>query len=67
MTIDTVVGEVVTRIEAAHTAREQALSMSRALVRQCANAIRAVHRAEFEDAEQQLREATRLVRELRDA
>ena len=67
MTIDTVVGETVARIEAIHAAREQALSMSRALVRQCANAIRAVHRAEFEDAEQQLREATRLVRELRDA
>ena len=56
MTIDTVVGETVTRIEAIHAAREQALSMSRALVRQCANAIRAVHRAEFEDAEQQLRD-----------
>jgi translin len=67
MTIDAVVAEVVARIEASHSAREQALSLSRALIRQCANAIRAVHRAEFGEAEEQLRVATRLVGELRSA
>jgi len=58
MSIEAVVAEAVGRIEATHAARERALAASRALVRQCANAIRAVHRAEFESAEALLREAT---------
>ncbi len=65
MTIETVVAEAVGRIEATHAARERALSASRALVRQCANAIRAVHRAEFETAEALLREATQTAQGLR--
>jgi translin len=67
MTIDAVVAEVVARIEASHSARERALSTSRALIRQCANAIRAVHRAEFDEADRLLSEATRLARDLRGA
>ncbi|HEX9441500.1 MAG TPA: haloacid dehalogenase [Roseiflexaceae bacterium] len=66
MTIEAVVAEAVTRIEATHAARERALASSRALVRQCANAIRAVHRAEFEIAEALLREATQTAHGLRD-
>lgn len=66
MSIETVVGEAVVRIEASHAARERALATSRALVRQCANAIRAVHRGEFELAETLLREATQTVHSLRD-
>src|SRR6266508_4289055 len=66
MTIEAVVAEAVTRIEATHAARERALAASRALVRQCANAIRAVHRAEFEIAEALLREATQTAHGLRD-
>ncbi len=66
MTIETAVAEAVARIEATHAARERALSASRALVRQCANAIRAVHRAEFETAESLLREATQTAHGLRE-
>jgi translin len=65
MTIESVVAEAVARIEATHAARERALSASRALVRQCANAIRAVHRAEFASAEMLLREATQTAHDLR--
>src|SRR5690242_15700284 len=66
MTIESVVAEAVTRIETTHAARERALAASRALVRQCANAIRAVHRAEFDLAETLLREATQTAHSLRD-
>ena len=66
MSIETVVSEAVVRIEASHAARERALATSRALVRQCANTIRAVHRAEFSLAETLLREATQTVQSLRD-
>lgn len=65
MTIERVVAEAVGQIEAAHGAREQALSMSRGLVRQCANAIRAVHRSEFAEAETQLHAAAQTARDLR--
>jgi translin len=66
MTIESIVAEAVGRIELSHAAREQALARSRALVRQCANAIRAVHRAEFELAETLLREATQTAHGLRE-
>ena len=66
MSIEAVVAEAVGRIEATHAARERALAASRALVRQCANAIRAVHRAEFESAEALLREATQTAHGLRE-
>lgn len=65
MTIEAVVSESAAQIEATHAAREQALSASRALVRQCANTIRAVHRGAFAEAEPMLREAAGLARELR--
>jgi len=66
MSIEKIVAEAVTRIEATHAARERALGASRALTRQCANVIRAVHRGEFELAETLLREATQTVQGLRD-
>jgi translin len=66
MSIEAVVAEAAGRIEATHAARERALAASRALVRQCANAIRAVHRAEFESAETLLREATQTAYGLRE-
>jgi translin len=65
MSIETIVAEAVARIEVSHAAREEALKSSRALTRQCANAIRAVHRAQFSDAEALLREATQIARNLR--
>src|SRR3954469_16924371 len=55
---------------AKHAARERALVESRALIRTCANTIRAVHRREFEGGAESLDQAaaasTRLAAELRD-
>ncbi len=55
--IEQVVASAVQQIEGAHQAREQALSSSRALTRQCANTIRAVHRGQFDEASVLLAEA----------
>src|SRR3954451_8524690 len=55
---------------AKHAARERALVDSRALIRTCANTIRAVHRQEFDRAAELLGQAAaaseRLSAELRD-
>jgi len=65
MSIESIVAEAVTQIEASHAVRERAIATSRALIRQCANAIRAVHRGEFAEAEGLLAEATGTARSLR--
>src|SRR6266540_5168167 len=65
MTIESIVAEAVAQIEASHAARERAIATSRALIRQCANAIRAVHRGQFAEAEGLLGEATGTARSLR--
>jgi translin len=57
MTVDQLVAGCVAQIEASHGAREQAIGASRALIRQCANSIRAAHRGEFAEAERLLGEA----------
>ena len=41
----------VAQLDATNAARESALVTSRSLIRQCANAIRAIHRHEWPDAE----------------
>jgi translin len=48
--IETIRAELETR----HRAREAAIEASRVLVRHCANAIRAMHRQEWQSAEEQL-------------
>ncbi|MDW8214077.1 MAG: haloacid dehalogenase [Roseiflexaceae bacterium] len=65
--IDTVVAAAVAQIEACHAAREQALTLARALTRQCANTIRAVHRREFAEAAALLTEAGASARALRES
>lgn len=45
------------RLEAKDRAREQALGHSRTLIRHCANAIQAIHRLEWEEAQARLSEA----------
>ncbi len=50
-----------------HAARERALPQSRAAIRLCANAIRAVHRAEFAQAHALLGEAHTLLSEMHNA
>lgn len=52
-------------LESKNAARDRALQHSRTLIRHCANAIRAVHRAEGEQARAQLAEARLLVGALR--
>ena len=65
MSIEAIVGEAVAQIDASHAARERALDTSRALVRQCANTIRAVHRGEFAEAAKLLAGAATTARDLR--
>lgn len=67
MTIESVVAEAATQIEMTHGARERALTASRTLTRLCANAIRAVHRGDFTEAEALLRAATQTMQELRNS
>ncbi len=50
-------------LEAKNTAREMALKTSREVVRQSANAIRAIHREEFDEARSLMDEARRKVHE----
>lgn len=54
-------------IEVRHRAREQAISAARALVRQCANSIRAAHRADFDESHKLLQKAAEIAQELRNA
>ena len=49
--------------DAKDAAREQALSRAREVIRNSANAIRAIHRGEFEEAMALMEESTRLLRE----
>ncbi|HMO58607.1 MAG TPA: haloacid dehalogenase [Roseiflexaceae bacterium] len=65
MQIEGLVAEALTAIEAVHAQREQALAVSRALTRQCANTIRAVHRAEYAAAAEQLAVAAGMAQRLR--
>jgi translin len=64
MSIDSLVAACVAQIEASHGAREQAIGASRALIRQCANSIRAAHRGEFAEAERLLGEAALTVAQI---
>lgn len=50
MSISTTGEQAATALEAINAAREAALTLSRALVRQCANSIRAIHRHEWDEA-----------------
>jgi translin len=48
------------------SARDQALSQARTLTRHCANAIRAVHRNEFDIAQEHLESASNIAKSLHD-
>lgn len=65
--IDAVVARAIAEIDACHAARERALTLARALTRQCANTIRAVHRHEFAGAAALLAEAGASARALRES
>ena len=65
MNLETIVEAAIARLDQTNQARETALATSRSLIRQCANAIRATHRHEWEAAETLLNEADRIAAELR--
>lgn len=65
MTIDTLVAACVTQIELRHAAREQAIALSRTLIRQCATTIRATHRYHFDEAARMLDESRTAAEQLR--
>lgn len=52
--LDAITDAVQEEFEARNAAREQTLTLSRKLVRQCSNAIRAVHRGEWQAADEGL-------------
>jgi translin len=59
--LNAIAEDVRAHLDAKHAAREQALSLCRAALRHSANAIRAVHRADFAAAEDLLAQAKRLL------
>jgi translin len=59
------IGEAaIGRLEAVNSARERALAETRQVVRLCANAIRAIHRAEFDTAQVLLTDAQQTLQSL---
>ena len=62
--LETIVEEIRAEFEAKNSVRDMALQRSRTLIRHCANAIRATHRGEFEEAQDRLRTAEAAAREM---
>ncbi len=65
MNLEAIVEAAIAQMDETNQAREVALSTSRRLVRQCANAIRATHRQEWAVAQSLLGEADQTANELR--
>jgi translin len=65
--LNAIVEDVRAHLDAKHAAREQALALSRAALRHSANAIRAVHRADFPAAEDLLAQARSLLAQAAEA
>ena len=59
-------GAIIERFETTNSARDRALNEGRQITRLSANTVRAIHRAEFEEAEMSLAEAKRLLQGLID-
>jgi translin len=62
--LETISEKIHLAFEIRTAARERALSQARTLTRHCATAIRAVHRDEYESAQEHLKEAARLAKTL---
>jgi len=62
--LETIVEEIRLEFEAKNAARDAALQRSRALIRHCANAIRATHRGDFAEAERLLTTARETARRM---
>lgn len=65
--LDTIAEKIRQDFTTKNTARDRALIASRELVRFCSLTIRAVHRAEFAEADSQLAQAAALAAELRES
>jgi translin len=65
MNIETLVEGITAQLDATNQAREAAITTSRSLTRQCANAIRAAHRHEWEAAQALVADAEASARTLR--
>ena len=61
--LNSIVDACRTRLDAKNATRENLLNLSRALTRHCANAIRAMHRKEWEAAQQTLDQAREAVKQ----
>jgi translin len=64
--LETIAEKIRTNFEAKSKVRDKALQLSRELIRHCANAIRATHRGEFENATGLLASAKALASEMVD-
>ena len=62
--LETIAEKIHTNFEAKNKVRDETLQLSRELIRRCANAIRATHRGEFENAAGLLATAQTLVSEM---
>ena len=62
--LETIVEEIRSEFEAKSAVRDTALQRSRTLIRYCANAIRAAHRADWDEGEELLNTARLAAREL---
>jgi translin len=60
-TIDAIVADITDRLQTKNEARDRALVDSRQLVRRAANAIRALHRGEYDAADKNLREGREMI------
>ena len=62
--LETIVEQIRDEFEAKNAVRDEALQRSRALIRHCANAIRAAHRGDFDESEALLTTAAEAAYEL---
>ncbi len=65
--LDVIGDKIIAMLSRKNEARERGLPLSRDAIRNCANAIRAIHRAEFERAEQLLQAAHIRIEEMKQA
>lgn len=65
--LETIAEKIRTNFEAKNEVRDETLQLSRELIRHCANAIRATHRGEFENAAELLATAKALASEMVDS
>ena len=66
-TLNTIAQDAQTRLAQSHAAREQAFPLTRQVIQRCANAIRAVHRKEFDQGRSLLEQAQERLEQIRSA